>query len=140
MADVYARFADIQLTPEPVIEISGASGVPMLLAMAAGKPWQGHVPGPDGLPGGYPVRLLEGRLELDLPPGLAREEAIAWNASFEAANGLVVSPEGKASFTGTLGGWITGHIPELRDGFEIGELEAVYGTLLGLRETLMRSA
>lgn len=140
VADVYARFADIQLTPEPVIEISGASGVPMLLAMAAGKPWQGHVPGPDGLPGGYPVRLAEGRLELDLPPGLVREEAIAWNASFEAANGLVVSPEGKASFTGTLGGRIAGHIPELRDGFEIGELEAVYGTLLGLREMLMRSA
>lgn len=140
VADVYARFADIQLTPEPVIEISGASGVPMLLAMAAGKPWQGHVPGPNGLPGGYPVRLVEGRLELDLPPGLAREEAIAWNASFEAANGLVVSPEGKATFTGVLGGAIAGHLPQLRDGFDVRELEAVCETLLGLREMLMRSA
>ncbi len=140
VADVYARFADIQLTPEPVIEISGASGVPMLLAMAAGKPWQGHVPGPDGLPGGYPVKLVGGRLELDLPAGLAREEAIAWNASFEAANGLVVSPEGRASFTGLLGGRIAGHIPELRDGFDVRDLEAVCETLLGLRETLMRSA
>lgn len=137
--DVYAHFADIQLTPEPVIEISGASGVPMLLAMAAGKPWQGHVPGPDGLPGGYPVKLVGGRLELDLPPGLAREEAIAWNASFEAANGLVVSPEGKASFTGVLGGRIAGHIPELRDGFDVLDLETVCETLLGLRDTLMRS-
>lgn len=140
VADVYARFADIQLTPEPVIEISGASGVPMLLAMAAGKPWQGHVPGPNGLPGGYPVRLVEGRLELDLPPGLAREEAIAWNASFEAANGLVVSPEGKATFTGLLGGAIAGHLPQLQDGFDVRELEAVCETLLGLREMLMRSA
>jgi hypothetical protein len=140
VADVYARFADIQLTPEPVIEISGASGVPMLLAMAAGRPWQGHVPGPDGLPGGYPVRLAEGRLELDLPPGLKREDAIAWNASFEAANGLVVSSEGRASFTGILGGRVAGHIPELRDGFDIRELEAVCETLLGLRATLMRSA
>ena len=140
VADVYARFADIQLTPEPVIEISGASGVPMLLAMAAGKPWLGHVPGPDGLPGGYPVKLVGDRLELDLPPGLAREEAIAWNASFEAANGLVVSPNGKVNFTGILGGAIAGHIPELRDGFEVRELEAVCETLLGLRETLMRSA
>lgn len=139
VADVYVRFADIQLTPEPVIEISGASGVPMLLAMAAGKPWQGHVPGPDGLPGGYPVKLVGGWLELDLPPGLAREEAIAWNASFEAANGLVVSPEGKASFTGVLGGRIAGHIPELRDGFDVRDLEAVCETLLGLRDTLMRS-
>jgi hypothetical protein len=138
VADVYARFADIQLTPEPVIEISGASGVPMLLAMAAGRPWRGHVPGPHGLPGGYPVKLVEGRLELDLPPGLDREEAIAWNASFEAANGLIVSSEGKAIFTGILGGRIAGHIPELRDGFALRDLEAVCETLLGLRETLMR--
>ncbi|MBA4333551.1 MAG: hypothetical protein C0420_00950, partial [Methylobacterium sp.] len=43
VVDVYDRFADIQLTPEPVIEISGASGVPMLLAMAAGGSWHGHV-------------------------------------------------------------------------------------------------
>ena len=140
VSNVYAHFADIQLTPEPVIEISGASGVPMLLAMAAGKPWQGHVPGPGGLPGGYPVKLVDGRLELDLPPALAREEAIAWNASFEAANGLVVSPEGRATFTGILGGAIASHIPELRDGFDVRELEAVCESLLGLRERLVRSA
>ena len=138
VADVYARFADIQLTPEPVIEISGASGVPMLLAMAAGKPWQGHVPGPDGLPGGYPVKLVGHRLELDLPPGLAREQAIAWNASFEAQKGLVVSPEGKAVFTGSLGESLTSHVPALRDGFGVRDLETVCETLLDLRATLMR--
>lgn len=140
VADVYARFADIQLTPEPVIEISGASGVPMLLAMAGGRHWQGHVPGPDGLPGGYPVKLVGGRLELALPPGLLREEAIAWNTSFEASNGLVVSSDGTATFTGILGGRIAGHIPELRDGFDVHELEAVCETLLGLREMLMQRA
>lgn len=140
VADVYARFADIQLTPEPVIEISGASGVPMLLAMAGGRPWRGHVPGPDGLPGGYPVRLAGGRLELDLPRGLGREEAIAWNASFEAQNGLIVSADGTATFTGILGGRIAGHVPELREGFDVRDLEAVCETLLGLRATLMRNS
>ena len=34
IADVYRRFADVQLTREPAIEISGASGVPLMLAMA----------------------------------------------------------------------------------------------------------
>ena len=34
VADVYRRFADVQLTREPAIEISGASGVPLMLAMA----------------------------------------------------------------------------------------------------------
>ena len=46
--DVYARFAAVQLTPEPVIDISGASGVTLMLAMAHGQDWSGHVPGPDG--------------------------------------------------------------------------------------------
>lgn len=138
VADVYARFADIQLTPEPVIEISGASGVPMLLAMAGGTPWRGHVPGPDGLPGGYPVKLAGHRLELDLPPGLSRDEAIAWNASFEAQSGLVISPDGKARFTGSLGESLASHIPALRDDFDMRDLEAVCETLLELRSALMQ--
>lgn len=140
VADVYARFADIQLTPEPVIEISGASGVPMLLAMASGRSWRGHVPGPNGLPGGYPVRLVNGALELDLPGGVTDAEAIAWNASFEQENGLVVSPEGKVVFTGILGDRLAEHCPTLRNGFVVQELEAVCEELLQLRSALMQKA
>lgn len=138
VADVYARFADIQLTPEPVIEISGASGVPMLLAMAAGQDWAGHVPGPNGLPGGYPVKLAAGRLELDLPPGVTRDDAIAWNLAFEQANGLVVEPGGTARFTGRLRDEIGRHRPALRDGFRLSDLEAVSEELLTLRAELER--
>ncbi|MGO4741036.1 hypothetical protein AB4099_31230 [Bosea sp. 2KB_26] len=137
VADVYGRFADIQLTPEPVIEISGASGVPMLLAMAASRPWRGHVPGPNGLPGGYPVRLTDGALELDLPNAVAEAEAIAWNASFEEENGLVVSPQGHVSFTGILGDRLADHVPALRKAFPVRELEVVCEDLLQLRFALM---
>ncbi|AOO82591.1 hypothetical protein [Bosea vaviloviae] len=138
--DVFARFADIQLTPEPVIEISGASGVPMLLAMAAGREWRGHVPGPNGLPGGYPVRLSEGTLKLDLPAGLTQEEAVAWNAAFEQENGLVVSPAGEARFNGVLREQLTAQLPELAAGFSVRELESVCQTLLGVRDRLMTMA
>jgi hypothetical protein len=135
--DVFTRFADIQLTPEPVIEISGASGVPMLLALAAGRGWKGHAPGPDGLPGGYPVALRSGRLELDLPSGLTREEAISWNASFEMAKGLTVSPQGDVRFHGELRRLIAQHRPSLAEGFLVGELEKVCEEMLGLREALL---
>ena len=43
-----------------------ASGVPLMIAMAAGDAWIRHVPGPNGLPGGYPVSFRDGVLELDL--------------------------------------------------------------------------
>jgi hypothetical protein len=138
--DVYGRFADIQLTLEPVIEISGASGVPMLLAMAAGRGWRGHAPGPNGLPGGYPVRLAGRTLELALPVGLSQAEAIAWNASFEERNGLIVSPDGWIRFTGILGTRIGEHVPSLRMGFAVGALEAVCDELLELRSALICKA
>lgn len=136
VADVYDRFADIQLTPEPVIEISGASGVPMLLAMVAGQLWRGHVPGPNGLPGGYPVQMTHGALNLDLPEGLTESEAVAWNASFEESNGLVVRPDGRVSFTGILGDRIAAYLPDLRNGFAVRDLEPVCDALLGLRSQL----
>lgn len=137
VADVYARFADIQLTPEPVIEISGASGVPMLLAMAGGRPWQGHVPGPNGLPGGYPVSLEEGRLNLDLPAAISEAEAIRWNASFEEANGLVVAADGTARFTGILGDRLAQQLPALAQAFRVSELEAVCAEMLAVRDRLI---
>jgi hypothetical protein len=137
VADVFARFADIQLTPEPVIEISGASGVPMLLALAAGRRWKGHAPGPDGLPGGYPVALEGGKVELDLPVGLAREEAIEWNAGFEADKGLTVSPAGEVRFHGELLRLLAQHRPSLAGGFPVSALEAICEDMLALREQLL---
>ena len=83
--------AGVQLTREPAIEISGPSGVPLMLAMAQRRDWSGHVPGPNGLPGGYPVRLKDGHVELDLPAALTRDEAIAWNLRYEEESGLVVT-------------------------------------------------
>lgn len=136
--DVFARFADVQLTPEPVIEISGASGVPMLLAMAAGRGWRGHVPGPRGLPGGYPVTLVEGKLELDLPDGLDEAQAVAWNSSFEEASGLVVESAGLCRFTGKLRNRITEQLPALKDGFEVRNLELVCTEMLAVRDRLER--
>lgn len=134
--DIYARFADVQLTPEPVIDISGASGVPLMLAMAAGRDWQGHVPGPKGLPGGYPVVFRQGRLDLDLPAALSRDQAIAWNARYEMANGLVVDDTGKACYTGALHDRLHAASPGIASGFHVADLEEVYREMQALRARL----
>lgn len=136
VADVYAEFADVKLTLEPAIDISGASGVPLALAMADGTDWVGHTPGPHGLPGGYPVRLQDRRLALDLPAGIGVEEAVAWNAAFEQHSGLVIDAKGNARYTGRLHEGLRKHSPTLADGFHVGDLESVVLEMRRLRELL----
>jgi hypothetical protein len=139
IADVYAQFSSVQLTREPAIEISGASGVPLMLALAQERSWTGHVPGPHGLPGGYPVKLDDGVLDLDLPSALTRAAAIAWNLSYEEASGLVVAPNGQASYTGTLRDLLATHSPALAAGFHVRDLPAVTREMDDLRSRLERA-
>ncbi|GGG85679.1 hypothetical protein GCM10011415_40000 [Salipiger pallidus] len=137
VADPFATFAECKLTPEPAIEISGASGVTLILALAAGTPWNGHVPGPGGLPGGYPVTLSEaGVMSLDLPASVTEAEAIAWNDAFEHAGGLTVSGS-RASYNGRLAELLRAEGFAHADGFDVADLEAVCTDMLGLRDRLM---
>jgi hypothetical protein len=140
VADVYARFAGVQLTREPAIEISGASGVPLFLAMARHGDWSGHVPGPHGLPGGYPVRLSGGVLDLELPSALTRNEAIAWNLRYEEESGFVVSADGRAIYTGILRERLRALSPTLADGFHVRDIDEVYRAMNDLRSRLERNA
>jgi len=136
IADVYARFAGVRLTREPAIEISGPSGVPLILAMARGSDWSGHMPGPNGLPGGYPVRLSGGRLDLDLPSNLTRDEAVAWNLSYEEEGGLIVSPQGKASYTGVLRERLAALSPAIAAGFHVRDIADACRAMSDLRSRL----
>lgn len=134
--DVFARFRAVKLTPEPVIDISGATGVPLIQALCAGRDWRGHLPGPHGLPGGYPVALAGGALDLALPPGLTREAAIAWNAAFERDNGLSADADGRLRFNGALRALLARHLPDLAEGFDIGEIDAAAERMNALRGSL----
>jgi hypothetical protein len=134
--NVFAKFQAARLTPEPAIEISGASGVPLILTLTSGGTWCGHVPGPNGLPGGYPVKVREGIVDLDLPARVSREEAVAWNSRFEETNGLVVDRTGWAQYTGRLRDLLRHHAPSLGEGFAIADLEEVYKAMKALRAHL----
>ncbi len=136
VADVKDRFRTVKLTVAPAIEISGASGVSLMAAFVLGLPWRGHVPGPGGRPGGYPVRLEGRRLLLDLPEGLDEAEAIAWNAAFEAESGLVVEPGGFARFTGLLREGLAEHGFPFAEGFEVAAIEDAARAQLDLRARL----
>jgi len=137
VADVFARFTNVKLTTAPVIEISGANGVPLMLAMAKGRECLAHVPGPNGLPGGYPVAFTGGRLDLDLPSSLSREEAIRWNARFEEENGMAVDSKGHVRYTGVLYDRLHAVSPAIAKGFHVGDLETVFTEMEALRTQLL---
>jgi hypothetical protein len=135
VADVFKEFEGVKLTTEPAIEISGASGVTLIAAYAANKPWTGHVPGPNGLPGGYPVKLQDRVLHLNLPHSVTEQEAIAWNTSFEEEKGLIIR-NGRVEYTGDLKTALTCHGFRYADGFEVADLEEFCADMLKLRDTL----
>lgn len=134
--DIYARFAAVKLASEPVIDISGASGAPLIAAMALGEAWNGHAPGPNGLPGGYPVRLEGGRLKLDLPSGVDENAAIAWNRAFEEANGVVVESNGFVRYTGKVEAALRRISQPLAAGFSMRDFDAVFQDMSALRARL----
>ena len=139
VGDVFGRFQEVQLTVVSALDISGAVGVPMMLAMAHGYEWAGHVPGPFGLPGGYPVQWDGGTLALDLPAGVSREDAVGWNGAFEAANGIVL--EGTlVRYTGRLLAALRGCDADVAEGFDLRDLEAASRSMQALRTRLHAGA
>ncbi len=137
IADVQEATRGAKVTREPAIEISGASGVPLMLAMATGGSWRGHMPGPTGRPGGYPVAYTDGALSLDLPPGLSETEAVKWNAAFERSNGLYVDEDGRAHYTGVLHEKLKAHSPDLAAGFDMADIDTVFAETESLRARLI---
>jgi hypothetical protein len=58
-----------------------------------------HVPGPSGLPGGYPVRVGMGRVLLALPYGVSRADAIAINQMGQRQDGIhAIHADGSVTF------------------------------------------
>jgi hypothetical protein len=134
--DVHHRFAAVQLPPEPAIDISGASGVPLFVAMVAGEDWRGYVPGPGGLPGGYPVALRNDAIALDVPADLTRQEAIGWNAASEEPDGVVVGTDGRGRYTGRVEATMCAASPDLAAGFAMRDFAEADRALTHLRARL----
>lgn len=58
-----------------------------------------HVPGPNGLPGGYPVRVGLGQVLLALPYGVSRSDAIEVNQRGQRQDGIsAIRADGSVSF------------------------------------------
>lgn len=136
MTGVQDRFRHIRLPFRDLNVISGGSAVPVLIALAGHGDRRGHVPGPGGLPGGYPVRVSAAKVVLDLPAAVTVDDAIAWNRQFEDADGVSVTAEGRVVYSPRARAALAAVSPELAEGFAVGDLDAAHAALQGLRTRL----
>ena len=81
--------------------VTAAAAIPVLEALLPGSaPLRWSTPAPGGLPGGYPVQIANGAVTLDLPPGLTRQDAIAFNDSMARGDGIErIDDDGTVHFT-----------------------------------------
>lgn len=82
-------------------EVTAAAVVEAVEALLPGAaPTRISVPAPRGLPGGYPVSIADGRVELDLPPGQDLDDAIAFNSRIGCGDGVeAIADDGTVTFT-----------------------------------------
>ncbi|MFJ8207308.1 potassium transporter TrkA [Micromonospora chalcea] len=123
--DVTGLLAGYRALPRPELNaLAGHAGAALVAALATGDEVTASLPGPLGLPGGYPVRLTGGRTELRLPAELPVAQAVAWNTAagrrdgVEVGGGHVRYPErarvALAAYRPDLaGGWHASELPEI---------------------------
>jgi hypothetical protein len=105
---------------------TAASSIPVLHALLAGSaPLRWSTPAPDGRPGGYPVKIDQGQVTLDLPPGLTEDQAVRYNEQQGLADGVErIDDDGTVHFTETVREAVAAIDPGLAEPLEIGDLEA----------------
>jgi hypothetical protein len=117
---------------------TGHTAALLLRDLTRNTSFAANLPGPAGLPGGYPVQIEGFTISLRLPDQLSRDEAISWNLEFAAADGATVDGAGWVRFSPRVEEALLPHLPSLVPGFEVDALDAACGDLLALRDALRR--
>ncbi|HKV95698.1 MAG TPA: hypothetical protein VJW20_24350 [Candidatus Angelobacter sp.] len=119
-----------------VNKVIGCTGAVLLRDIIDKRDVETHVPGPFGLPGGYPVRVAGAHMELNLPDGLSQARAISWNEKIAVADGVRILSNGFVEFGEKPKHAFRKYLPQLSDGFHVSEIEKVAQSMLELRARL----
>lgn len=121
-----------------VNKVIGCTAAVLLRDIIDQRDVETHVPGPFGLPGGYPVRVMGTRMQLNLPAGLSESDAIAWNERVALADGVKILPHGYVEHGEKTKRAFRQYLPEIADGFHASEIDKVTQLMLELRARLTR--
>lgn len=120
-------------------QVTGHAAALLLVALLDDRELTTHLPGPLGLPGGYPVTVRGTRLSLRLPPGMSEAEAIEFNQQAAAADGVVVDGP-LVRFGPVAAAELERIAPALAAGFPVTALPAATAELQHLRTELRARA
>ncbi|MFG3053308.1 saccharopine dehydrogenase NADP-binding domain-containing protein [Kitasatospora sp. NPDC048239] len=106
--------------------VTAAAALPVLGALLPGAaPLRWSTPAPLGLPGGYPVRIANGSVALDLPPGLTVDQAVAFNERMGRGDGVErIDEDGTVHFTPACREAVADFAPDLAEPLAVGEMAA----------------
>lgn len=94
-----------------------------------------HAPGVFGLPGGYPVRFVRGAIELRLPDGLTREEAVSFNNLAAKGEGIErIEEDGTVFYTEHARQSVAEFCPELAEPLRAKDVEKRFRVLQGVAQ------
>ncbi|MEU5948543.1 potassium transporter TrkA [Micromonospora sp. NPDC047465] len=135
--DVTGLLADYRALPRPELNALAGHAAAALVAGLATDATEivASLPGPLGLPGGYPVRLNGGRAELRLPPEVSTAQAVAWNTTAGHRDGVEVS-DGHVRYPERARAALSAYQPELAEGWRVTELPEVFARFIALRDHL----
>ncbi|MFF7564478.1 hypothetical protein [Streptomyces pseudovenezuelae] len=119
--------------------LTGQTAALLMASLAHGFTLHTSLPGPHGLPGGYPVVTRDSTVMLDLPSGLTEQEATEWNQRVGTGDGVTVH-DGRVRFTGPPPAAVTADVPALAQGFAASALDEVQAELKAVRDRLRRRA
>jgi hypothetical protein len=115
--DARPIFDPVRLVNDPSLNsITSISCVKLLSAILNKENTLLHLPAPNGLPGGYPVEIREGRIAATGTGFLEPQEERSWNKKILENEGLVFGEDGML-FSGTAFEGIHTYSPELAKGF-----------------------
>ncbi|MEV7671694.1 hypothetical protein [Streptomyces sp. NPDC088752] len=113
-----------------------AAAAPLAALAGAGPDHTGHLPGPAGLPGGYPVTVTHRHVALRLPPGLSRDEAVRWNTEAGRLDGAVAGAGGAVRLTPAALSALRPHWPDVPEEWTPARLTPLREAVLRLRTRL----
>jgi hypothetical protein len=137
---VTAALGGLRAAPRTaLIDLAGASAALVAAVLATDGQLDAQVPGPLGLPGGYPVRVEAGTLTLRLPAAFTEADAVAFNQRAALHDGVVVAG-GRLMFSQAVSAELASELPSLADGCAVADIAAVCERLLELRARLRQQA